>query len=151
MRTEPLGLCDKQWNIIKFMATVIIPWIWGCVSDSEWQYIELQTAELLMESKPLFIMRNPAKVGLSYILSCGFFRPAMLDHLLMQESQIRINIYRLCSLNFKMDIALLRPGKETYIWYALAYLYSGEDKKWEGWRSCRPLNYWHQIIFEKWL
>lgn len=103
------------------MATVIIPWIWGCVSDSEWQYIELQTAELLMESKPLFILKNPAKVGLSYILSCGFFRPAMLDHLLMQESQIRTDIYRLCSLNFKMDIALLRPGKETYIWYALTY------------------------------
>lgn len=74
-----------------------------------------------MESKPLFILKNPAKVGLSYILSCGFFRPAMLDHLLMQESQIRTDIYRLCSLNFKMDIALLRPGKETYIWYALTY------------------------------
>lgn len=106
---------------MKFMATGIIPWIWGCVSDSEWLYIELQTAELLMESKPLFIMRNPAKVGLSYILSCGVFRPAALDHLLMQESQIRTNIYRLCSLNFRMDKTLLRPGKETYFWHVLTY------------------------------
>ena len=42
-RTEPRGLCDKQWNIIKFMATVIIPQILVCANDSEWYYIELQT------------------------------------------------------------------------------------------------------------
>ena len=62
-------------------------------------------------------MENPAKVGLSYILSCGFFRPAALDHLFMQEGQVRTNknIYRLLSLNFKIDMALLRPGEETCI------------------------------------
>lgn len=38
-----LGLYDKQWGIIKFIATVIIPWILIYASDSEWCHIELQT------------------------------------------------------------------------------------------------------------
>lgn len=42
-RTEPLGLFDKQWDIIRFVTTVIIPWILVYARDSEWYHIELQT------------------------------------------------------------------------------------------------------------
>lgn len=41
-RTEPLGLRDKHWGIIEFIATVIIPWLLVYASDSEWSRIELR-------------------------------------------------------------------------------------------------------------
>lgn len=42
-RLEPPELCDKQRDIIKFVATVLIPWILVYASDSGWYYIKLET------------------------------------------------------------------------------------------------------------
>lgn len=79
-------------------------------------------------------------------VSHGLFEPAVVDYIFVcvQEGQVRINknTYKSLfgTLCFKIYVALLRPGEETYIWTRDNLPYQAEGWKGEIWSNYCPVN-----------